>query len=595
MSKKIINMSSASPSYPLSPLDHLAIRVHVPKLLYFKTPKQDPDKIYRTFRDALDKTLGILPIFAGALRYEDGAAKKGTLTVRGPYRTADRIVHVSDHDTRYNYDDLEAHHFPPDGVNWKAIVPTVDASSSIPVLLVQINVILGGVILFVGVHHCVVDEVGIVNLLKVWSAFCSGGDGATMVKGEWLDRIPLKYGRGWGNPEDHPQYTIAPEENQGDAPLLDTTSLFVPKETVQTAILFFSDAALAALKRRVLESIVSSQQQIGDQLPPEWVSTNDALCAFLWASVSAARLSAGPSPRSDDMSTLRMTMDFRSRMQPPISAEYCGNLVMTAFANAKISSIAKKVSKTMDIADSSTTGVDPTSVELIESPSRSDLATAALTIRASYNSITANTAYDIIEMVNNLPNLHRCKPTGGYESHNVHLALTSWARQPYYDMDWGPDLGGRCRRLRARNAKTDGCMAIFPRIPDGLGLGSGGIEVLLPLERSHLLWLKQDVAFNEYAEWRCVAGEPLEEPLQGQATAVGKVLAKGSWVVEWLKAIFQGGIYAHGRAETKGDSAESGNIHLLPRVWRGISGYGSLVLGWIRLVTVRGRYKNGAG
>ena len=582
-------MSSASPSYPLSPLDHLAIRVHVPKLLYFKTPKQDPWEISKTLRDALDKTLAILPIFAGTLHYEDGAARKGTLTVQGPWRDASTIILTSDHGTRYDYEDLEARQFPPDGINWEATARTVYASSPIPVLLVHVNIIVGGVVLFVGVHHCVVDEIGIVNLLRVWSTFCGGGDGAALVKEEWFDRLPLKYGRGWGRPEDHPQYTIAPEENQEDAPLLDTISLFVPKETVQTAILFFSDAALAALKCRVLESIVSSQQQIGGRLPPEWVSTNDALCAFLWASVSAARLSADPSPKSDDMSTFRMTMDFRLRMEPPISAEYCGNLVMTAFANAKISSIAKKVSKTVETADPSTAGVAPDSVELVEPSSRSDLATAALTIRASYNSITSNTVYDVIEMVNNISNLHRCKPTGGYESHNAHLAITSWARQPYYDMNWGPVLGGRCRRLRGRNAKTDGCMAIFPRIPDGVGLGPGGIEVLLPLERSHLLWLRQDKAFNEYAEWRCVAGEPLEESMQGQTTAVGKILARGSWLIEWMKVIFQGGKYAHGQAGTKGDSADSGNIHPLIHVWRGITGYGSSVLGWIRFVTVGGR------
>ena len=588
-------MSSASPSYPLSPLDHLAIRVHVPKLLYFKTPKQDPWVIRKTFHEALDKTLAILPIFAGTVCYEDGAAKKGTLTVRGPYHTADRLIYFTGQGINYDYEDLEANHFPPDGIEWEATVPTVHASSPIPVLLVQVNIILGGAILFVGVHHCVVDEIGIVNLLRVWSTFCNGGDGAALVKPEWFDRLPLKYGRGWGKPEDHPQYTIAPEKIRGDAPLLDTTSLFVPKETVQTAILFFSDATLAALKSRVLDSMVSSKQQLGGPSTPEWVSTNDALCAFLWTSVSAARLSADPSPKSDDMSTFRMTMDFRSRMKPPISAEYCGNLVMTAFANAKISSIAKKVSTTTEMAGYSTAGIDPASVEPIESPSRSDLATAALTIRASYNSITPNTVYDIIEMVNNLPDLHRCKPTGGYESHNAHLAITSWARQPYYEMNWGPVLGDRCRRLRGRNAKTDGCMAIFPRIPDGAGLGPGGIEVLLPLERSHLLWLKQDKAFNEYAEWRCVAGEPLEESLQGQATAVGNVLAKGSWMIEWMKVIFRSGRNAHGRADTKGNSAESGNVHLLSHVWRGISGYGSLVFGWIRLVPVGGRYKNGSG
>ena len=543
-------------SYPLSPLDHLALRVHVPRILYFATPRQRPGEISTIFRKALTKTLESLPTAAGILDIDREVTKKGALAVQGPYLSADEILQTKDLRSEYDYADLQARHFPPDGVQWDLVVPKPPASPT-PVLTAQVSLIRGGVILFVGVHHCVMDEIGVVNLLRVWSTYCRGEDGTALVKEEWWDNGSLQIGAGSGRPEDHPQYKIAPE-GQGDAALHDAVSLFVPNPTVQTAILFFSNDSLARLKDLVLESIGTVERNAGS--PRKWVSTNDALCAFLWTSISSARMSVDPRPASDALSTLRMTMNFRSRLDPPISDSYCGNLVMTAFATTKMWSISNNFA---DCPDPSTPPISANSQQKARMtatlPSPSHLSTAALTIRASYDAITSKTARDVIQMVNNIPDLDRCKPQGGYESNHAHLALTSWAKQPYYDMGWGAVLGHKCRRLRGRNVKTDGCMAILPHIPNGEGLGPGGLEVLLPLGRSHLLWLKGNEAFNQYAEWRCVAGEPLESSPSTVPHGVVRTFrslmqsfGEGyEWVREWLQVMFQGGRYAKGRAYQK--------------------------------------------
>lgn len=77
-------------------------------------------------------------------------------------------------------------------------------------------------------------------------------------------------------------------------------------------------------------------------------------------------------------------------------------------------------------------------------------------------------------------------------------------------MDWGAALGHHIRRFRGRNLQTDGLTAIFPHIPSSR-LEEGGLEVLIGLERSHLLWLKHDAPFNRFVQWRCVTGKPLVE------------------------------------------------------------------------------------
>ena len=173
-----------------------------------------------------------------------------------------------------------------------------------------------------------------VNLLRVWSTYCRGEDGAALVKDTWFDRQNLKHGAGTGNPQDFLHYDIAPE-GPVDPSFVDRVTLFVPSPTVQCAILFFSDSCLEKLKVLVLESV-----QQGTQDAPKWISTNDALCAFMWSSFSAARLAVKPNPPTDFVSTFRMTMNVRSRLSPPMSEEYCGNAVALVTPNAPIASVA---------------------------------------------------------------------------------------------------------------------------------------------------------------------------------------------------------------------------------------------------------------
>ena len=170
-----------------------------------------------------------------------------------------------------------------------------------------------------------------VNFLRVWSTYCRGEGGAALIKQTWFNNEILHTGAGSGNREDHPVYTFA---NEGQ-PLIDQTSYFVPSPTVQCDILFFSNEALKRLKDMVLKSV---QAYIPN--PPGWISTSDALYAFLWSSISAARLSVEPKPPRDLTSEFRLALNLRSKLCPILAEDYCGNAATQVDAAATISSVA---------------------------------------------------------------------------------------------------------------------------------------------------------------------------------------------------------------------------------------------------------------
>jgi hypothetical protein len=174
-----------------------------------------------------------------------------------------------------------------------------------------------------------------------------------------------------------------------------------------------------------------------------------------------------------------MTVNGRSRLEPPISPEYMGNVVFVSKAALPIAALT---SPTPNLAD-----------------------TASM-IRNSIVAVDSKAIRDKIKAVSLVDDIARLAP-GGYKSFGRNLGCTSWSQQPYYSLDWGTVLGGKCKRVRWRRTISDGIFVIFPRIPSGedADLGPGGLEVYLGLQREHLEALRKDEVFNEYAEWRCVA------------------------------------------------------------------------------------------
>ena len=468
---KSIDGHGQSLVHQLAPTDHLSPRIHTAKLIYFAT-KEDPEKIIGTLRDALAKSISAFPILGGSVGLMKGACQKGTLAVQAPFFTAEDVLDVKDLRGKYDYEAIRKRDFPPDAVDFKLVVPDYRANYT-RVLLAQANLINGGLLLTVAIHHNVVDEAGFFTIVKLWAAYCRGDDGSSLIKPEWTDTTPIMSGGGTGLLENHPEYKLKPEEQSATHVKAYQEYITASTDTIASAVLFFSDEALQQVKKAAMRASTESSSKIAEEAP--WVSTNDALCALLWSRVTTARQLGDDVPYS----MFNMTVDGRTRIVPPMSSEYIGNVVFVT-----------------------TRSILP--IPSLDSSAATDLAATALNIRASILAIDDAAIKDKIAAVTNVDDIGRLAP-GGHSSQGRHLACTSWAGQPYYTLDWGKHLGGKAKRLRFPKSLSDGIFIIFPRLPatDDAEFGGGGIEIQIGLHKEALERLRGDESFNQYAQWRC--------------------------------------------------------------------------------------------
>ena len=494
----------------LAPFDHVAPRAHVPKLLYFSSAAE-PEDIVSVLRNAVSKTLEALPILKGTVdKVKEGFSyQEGCLSIQAPYYTADQILSIRDLRKRYDIRKLRAEHFPSNGVDAALVTPDLSRDPP-PAMLIQANLIEGGLLLAFAIHHTIMDEQGLFNVIRVLSSYCSGSDGARLVGPDWTDRSPLMEGEGPGKLEAYPEYRLRPEESLGKPPV------YISDESnVGTAVLFFSDSSLEKLKEVASKTDEASKQVNGSvvvngtesinsthKISKSWISTNDALCGLLWKSITTARAPTLVHHPPSTLSHFNMAVSGRSILSPPISPNYVGNVTVISKAYLPLSML-------LPLPTSSSpngTEVDETSQAKKTRSGPLPLPSLALTIRKSITNITSPTIKDIIASLRSVPNLERLAPSG-YTSHGTNIGCSSWARQPYYDLQWGPVVGGetgKCQRLRWRSLKTDGVFVILPRLPGGgAGGEEGGLEIILGLEREVMGRLLGDEEFREFAEWRC--------------------------------------------------------------------------------------------
>lgn len=463
--------------YQLSPLDMLMPRMHVPKLLYFASAAE-PAVVIANLRAALTLTMKAIPIIAGSVAPSRlKGDQKGSLSVQSPYLTAEDIISTNDLRNEYDYEKLHAAHFPTNGIAFDAISGKHfgKAADSAPVMIAQANFLRGGLLLFFAVHHCVLDEMGLFNVMKVWSANCRGDIGMDFVTPQWFDRILLMKGLGTGNLEDHPEYRLAPEGAKARA-AEDPSAFYPSSANVDSAVFFLSDEALQRLKMAA-SSLGPNTLEMMKDVPR--ISTNDALTALFWCCITSARMNGNTKAADEIFPRFAMAMNGRRHLRPPISPDYCGNVVMIA----KTFSTANRL--------------------LPQEPER--LAKAALLVRESVEVVDDAYIRDVIQLVRNVDDVGRLAPRRRPAVEHS-LGCSTWATQPYYSLDWGNTVGGFCERVRWRRLQTDGLFIIFPRLPrvETLeGTSQGGVEVQLGLQRDHLRTLMEDPVFNEFVQWRC--------------------------------------------------------------------------------------------
>ncbi|XP_076893413.1 shikimate O-hydroxycinnamoyltransferase-like [Bidens hawaiensis] len=195
------------------------------------------------------------------------------------------------------------------------LIPVVDCSlgiDSYPLLVLQVyNFICGGASLGIGVHHRVVDGMYAMHFMKTWSNIAFGLE---VTLPPFIDRTLLRA-------QDPPQPVFDHVEYHPDPT--------VPTDETKTV---YSVCKLTRDQLNVLKA--KAKEAYGSTIS---YSTFEVLSGHVWKCMCKAR-----GLQDDQITKLKIVVDGRNRLQPPLSPGYFGNVIFTAAAIATADEIQSK-------------------------------------------------------------------------------------------------------------------------------------------------------------------------------------------------------------------------------------------------------------
>ena len=318
-----------------------------------------------------------------------------------------------------------------------------------PVFLVQVNLILGGLILTFNGQHQAMDMLGQAEIIRLLSKACRN---ESFTKEELsagnIDRrnlIPLLDDDSYRT---HPglAFQMVKPKDGGDH----QTTVAPPESTWSSLI--FPPSALVALKALATKDIA----------PSTYISTDDALSAFIWQSVMRARL-----PRLDPTATYTLARAADIRRCLDISPRYPGIMQNVAFGTSTLQDLVEE--PLGSIASRLRSILEPAKLK------QHAQALATCIDRAPDKSVTSFTA--TIDQ-------------------SQDLVISSWAKCDCYEQDFGLGLGTPEAVRRPRFIPFESLFYLLPKALDG------EIAVALCLRDEDLERLKADEEFARYGRFR---------------------------------------------------------------------------------------------
>ncbi|KAG6517968.1 hydroxycinnamoyltransferase-like [Zingiber officinale] len=318
--------------------------------------------------------------------------------------------------------------FAPTG-ELQQLVPKPNADytygiSAFPLLLLQVTHLkCGGAALGVGTQHAVVDGFSGLHLINSWSDVARGV-GITIQP--FIDRTLLR-ARDPPNPSfPHIEYQSPPSMNN-------TSAAQVPSSAVAVRIFKLTQEQLNLLKAKA---------------PPGGnYSTYVLLAAHVWRCACIAR-----DLPPDQMTKMYIATDGRQRVHPPLPQGYFGNVIFTTTPIASAGEVT------------SPEGGPSSAAKTI-------IKEALVRMDATY----LQSALDYLELQPNLEALAR----GAHTYRCPTLGLTSWARLPIHDADFG---WGRPIFTGPARISYEGLAFVLPS-----AAGDGSLSVAISLQPDHMV------------------------------------------------------------------------------------------------------------
>ncbi|CAN8310760.1 unnamed protein product [Cochlearia groenlandica] len=359
-----------------SNVDLIIPRFHTPSVYFYRRPTGGSSNFFdpQVMKDSLSKVLVPFYPVAGRLKRDNDDRIEIDCNAAG-------VLFVVA-DTPSVIDDFVD--FAPT-LTLRQLIPRVDYSAcidSFPLLVLQVTFFkCGGVSLGVGMQHHVTDGFSGIRFINTWSDMARGLD---LTIPPFFDRTLLRARNPPKPAFEHVEYQPGPSMKK-------IPPDYSSESTCTVSIFKLSQDQLAALREKSMED--------GNTVR---YSSYEMLAGHVWKSVGRAR------GLPDDQETkLYVAVDGRSRMQPELPPGYFGNVLFTATPIALAGDLLSKPTwYTAQVIHDVLDGMDDNYLR---------------------------SALDHLEMQPDLSALIRGPHT--YKCPN--LGITSWARLPIYDADFG--------------------------------------------------------------------------------------------------------------------------------------------------------------
>ncbi|KAI4355847.1 hypothetical protein L6164_004582 [Bauhinia variegata] len=399
-----------------SNVDLVVPNFHTPSVYFYRPTGASDFFGAKVLKEALSKALVPFYPMAGRLRRdEDG---------RVEIDCAGQGVLFVEADTTAVVDDFGD--FAPT-LELRQLIPAVNYSRGIesyPLLVLQVTHFkCGGVSLGVGMQHNVADGFSGLHFINTWSDMARGLD---LTIPPFIDRTLLR-ARDPPQPVfDHIEYKPPPAMKTSPPPT---------KPGAETATV-----SIFKLTRDQLNKLKAKSKEDGNTIN---YSSYEMLSGHVWRSVCRARALS-----HDQETKLYIATDGRSRLQPPLPPGYFGNVIFTATPIAVAGDLMSK----------------PTWY------AAGKIHDALVRMDNEY----LRSALDYLELQPDLKALVR----GGHTFRCPNLGITSWARLPIHDADFG---WGRPIFMGPGGIAYEGLSFVLPS-----STNDGSMSVAMALQPEHM-------------------------------------------------------------------------------------------------------------
>ncbi|KAF2675194.1 trichothecene 3-O-acetyltransferase [Microthyrium microscopicum] len=377
-------------------------------------------------------------------------------------KTPRLVVRYFDDDNRVpNYQNLREANYPFRMLDESLIAPRntlpgLPGSSNediAPVLLLQANFITGGLILTFAAHHSAMDMTGQGQIMTLLSKACHNEPFSPedLASGNLDRRHAISFLENYTpGPEIQDQVPSPSPKTPAEIPKSETTPNDPPKLT--WAYFSFPATSLSDIKKVASSTIAS----------PAFISTDDALTALIWQSVTRIRQ---PRLKTNETCRFARAVDVRSALN--ISPTYTGFLQNMTFHSYPIQRLTSD--PLGDVALNFRARLDPKELAF------RTRALATFFKQADDKSI----AIDF---------------TAGMDL-SKDIMLSSWVKPNCYELDFGLGLGTPESVRRPQFTTVESLFYLMPKRLDG------EVSAALCLREEDLWRLKKDEEFMKYCQY----------------------------------------------------------------------------------------------